>query len=258
MKRKLHASGSTRSGLTADPTLLAALEAHRSIRRYKPEPISPEHVQRMMRAAQRVSTGGAGQLYSLVRVTDRELRARLAGMMGGQAHVASAAEFFIACLDTHRLRRLLEHRGLLPGIRPLSLYATADALLALANLATAAEALGYGICYVSSLHRELETLIALLHLPGGVCPLFGLCVGIPDEIPEQSPRLPLEVVFHENRYREPTPDDLDGCYEAMAGAKYAGGWFESLSQYFTEGQEYEARELFWRRALEHQGLQVEL
>ena len=88
MRRKLQASASTRSGLTSDPTLLAALEAHRSIRHYKPEPIPPEHVQRMMQAAQRVSTGGAGQLYSIVRVTDRDLRARLAEMMGEQAHVA--------------------------------------------------------------------------------------------------------------------------------------------------------------------------
>ena len=258
MKGKRHASRSQRSELAVDPTLLTALESHRSIRRYKPEPIPPEHVQRMMRAAQRVSTGGAGQLYSLVRVTDRELRIQLAERMGGQAHVATAAEFFVACLDTNRLRRLLEHRGLVVGVRPLSLYATADALLALANLATAAEALGYGICYASSMHRELETVIALLHLPQGVCPLVGLCVGVPDEAPEQSPRLPLTIVFHENHYHELTPDDLDHCYDSMAGAKYAGGWFESLSQHFTEGKEYETRERYWRRALQRQGFEVTL
>jgi nitroreductase len=190
-----------------------------------------------------------------VRVTERQLRGRLAGMTG-QAHVASAAEFFVACLDTYRLRRLLEQRGLSPGVRPLSLYATTDALLALANLATAAEALGYGICYVGSLQRELEMLIALLHLPESVCPLLGLCVGVADEWPEPSPRLPAEVVFHENRYREPTAEDLENCYDTMAGATYAGGWFNSLSQYFMAGQEYEAREICWRRALESQGFRV--
>jgi nitroreductase len=241
--------------MMTEPNLLRVLEAHRSIRRYKPEPIPREHIQRMMAAAQRASTGGTGQLYSLVRVTERELRERLAEMTG-QAHVTSAAEFFIACLDTHRLRRLLEQRGLSPGVRPLSLYATTDALLALANLATAAEALGYGICYVGSLQRELQALIALLHLPEGVCPLLGLCVGVADESPEPSPRLPADVVFHENRYHEPTAEDLEHCYEAMAGATYAGGWFNSLSQYFMAGQEYEAREKHWQSALARQGFKA--
>lgn len=241
--------------MMTEPNLLRVLEAHRSIRRYKPEPIPREHIQRMMAAAQRASTGGTGQLYSLVRVTERQLRERLAGMTG-QAHVASAAEFFVACLDTYRLRRLLEQRGLSPGVRPLSLYATTDALLALANLATAAEVLGYGICYVGSLQNESDQLIALLHLPESVCPLLGLCVGIPDESPEQTPRLPVDVVFHENRYRETTPEDLDRCYDAMAGATYADGWFNALRQYFMAGQEYEAREVCWRRTLESQGFRV--
>ena len=241
--------------MMAELNLLRVLEAHRSIRRYRPEPIPPEHVRQLMHAAQRASTGGAGQLYSIVRVTDRESRGRLAEMTG-QAHVASAAEFFLACLDTHRLRRLLEQRGLSPGVRPLSLYATTDALLALANLATAAEALGYGICYVGSLQRELETLIALLHLPESVCPLLGLCVGVADEWPEPSPRLPADVVFHENHYHEPTAEDLEHCYEAMAGATYAGGWFNALRQYFMAGQEYEVREKHWQSALARQGFQV--
>jgi nitroreductase len=243
--------------MMTEPNLLRVLEAHRSIRRYKPEPIPREHIQRMMAAAQRASTGGTGQLYSLVRVTERELRERLAEMTG-QAHVTSAAEFFIACLDTHRLRRLLEQRGLSPGVRPLSLYATTDALLALANLATAAEALGYGICYVGSLQRELQALIARLHLPEGVCPLLGLCVGVADEWPEPSPRLPADVVFHENRYHEPTAEDLENCCAAMAGATYAGGWFNALSQYFTAGQEYETRERHWQAALTRQGFRVSM
>jgi FMN reductase (NADPH) len=51
--------------MMTEPNLLRVLEAHRSIRRYKPEPIPPEHIRRMMASAQRASTGGAGQLYSL-------------------------------------------------------------------------------------------------------------------------------------------------------------------------------------------------
>lgn len=231
---------------------LHVFETHRSIRHFKPEPIPPVDLQRMLAAAVRASTGGSGQLYSFIRVTDTELRRRLADETA-QPQIAGAAEFFIACLDVHRLQQLLEHRGVSVGVRSLTLYATTDALLALANLATAAEALGYGICYIGSLQRRIGEVIKLLRLPQGVCPLLGLCVGVPDEAPPLAPRLPVEMMFHENHYREPTPADLEQCYEAMAPATYAGGWFNSLSQNFTAGQEYEQRELFWRRALAQQG-----
>jgi hypothetical protein len=68
--------------------------------------------------------------------------------------------------------------------------------------------------------------------------------------------LPADIVFHENRYHEPTAEDLEHCYEAMAGATYAGGWFNSLSQYFMAGQEYEAREKHWQSALARQGFKA--
>lgn len=242
-------------GMLVDPTTLSALEAHRSIRRYKPEPIPAVDVQRMMAAAIRASSGGSGQLYSIIRVTDSTLRQRLAKAVS-QPHIEQAAEFFVACLDVHRLQHLLEHRGVSVGTRSLTLYATIDLLLAVANLATAAEALGYGICYIGSLQRVLDQIIELLQLPKGVCPLLGLCVGIPDESPELTPRLPLEIIFHENHYDEPAAADIEQCYAAMAAATYAGGWFNTLSQYFTAGQEYEIREVLWRRALVQQGFQV--
>jgi FMN reductase (NADPH) len=239
--------------MDSDNVSLRALEGHRSIRHYADTPIPPADLERMMRVAQRASSAGLGQLFSVIRVTDRDLRRKLADATR-QAHVAEAAEFFVACLDVRRLRRLLEHRGLEPGTSPLVLYATTDALLALANMATAAEALGYGICYVGSLQRVLGDVIALLGLPAGVCPLLGLCLGVPAETPELSPRLPLEVVFHENQYRDLTPDELEGCYTAMAAATYGGGWFNSLQQHFTSGQEYDRREQLWRLALAKQGL----
>lgn len=244
-------------GMTFDATCLRALETHRSIRHFKPEPIPPRDLQRMMAAAVRASTGGSGQLYSFVRLSDIRLRQHIAEALA-QRSVAEAPEFFVTCLDVFRLQRLLEFRELDVGKPRQILYAIIDAVLATANLATAAEALGYGICYIGSIQRVLDEVIDLLQLPEGVCPLLGLCVGYPDESPGLSPRLPVKFLFHENRYREPTADDLEQCYEAMASVTYAGGWFNSLSQSFTTGQEYEQRQAHWRRALVRQGFQVTL
>ena len=56
-------------------TLLAK---HRSIRKFRSEPIAPEVLQDMLEAASRASTCGNMQLYSLIVTQSRELREALA------------------------------------------------------------------------------------------------------------------------------------------------------------------------------------
>lgn len=231
---------------------LRTLEAHRSVREYRPDPVPPADLRHMMTVAARASTGGSGQLYSIVRVADRSLREQIATSVG-QEHIAAAAEFFVTCLDTNRLRQLLHARGEVVEQPALTLYATTDALLATANLATAAELLGYGICYIGAIQRVLENLIEILGLPAGVCPLVGMCIGVPASRPKLSPRLPIEVLFHENQYRELTANEVQRCFDAMATVTYDGGWPNVLRNSFTPGGEYEAREQHWRSALLRQG-----
>jgi nitroreductase len=42
----------------------------------------------------------------------------------------------------------------------------------------------------------------LLELPKGVYPVFGLCLGYPDQNPEVNPRLPLSVIVKAEVYNE--------------------------------------------------------
>ena len=51
--------------------ILETLESHRSIRNFKPDPIPPEDVAKLMLLAQRASSGGMAQVYSVIRVTAR-------------------------------------------------------------------------------------------------------------------------------------------------------------------------------------------
>lgn len=237
-----------------EPNLLESIESHRSIRRYRPEPIPSENVQRMQRAAQKASSGGAAQFYSFIRVTDPKLRQRISEWTG-QPFVGSAAEFFIACADFHRMRLLLQSRGEELSMPPIIslIYGTMDAVLAASNLATAAEAMGYGICFIGAIQRVMDVLIDELLLPEGVFPVVGLCVGIPDEEPPSSPRLPTDLVFHQNVYRKLTEEDLSHCFDAMAAVRHFGGWFNYLTHFFTKGREFERREGLWRKTLNRQG-----
>ena len=78
------------------------------------------------------------------------------------------------------------------------------------SLATATRPDSYGICFIGGLRNDLPAVDELLELPDDVFPLFGLCVGVPAELPEQHParpvrrpRLPVDGVLFDGRY----PDD---------------------------------------------------
>ena len=80
------------------------------------------------------------------------------------------------------------------------MVALIDTALAAQNAALAAESMGLGICYIGGIRNDLEQVCEILETPKRVIPLFGLAVGYPAKISGQRPRLPLEHIYHENRY----------------------------------------------------------
>jgi nitroreductase/FMN reductase [NAD(P)H] len=77
-----------------------------------------------------------------------------------------------------------------------------DAALVMMSFIRAAEAVGLGACPVSHVRNHPHELARLLALPDGVFPVAGLCVGYPAEPGRITPRLPLEVTVHVDRYDE--------------------------------------------------------
>ena len=80
--------------------------AHSSVRAFTNEPVTAELRTQILDAARAASTSCALQVTSIIRVTDPALRARIAELSGGQAHVAAAPEFWVFCADYHRLQLL--------------------------------------------------------------------------------------------------------------------------------------------------------
>ena len=235
---------------------LSLIDHHRTIRAFRDEAMPAEHLQLIIDAARKAPTDATAQMYSFIRITNPDLRKRMAELAGGQAHIVKASEFFVVCADVHRIARMLEHRGEKMGNWPRVAihFAVADATLAAQNMVIAAESLGYGICYIGGILNGIDVIAHELKLPTGVLPAFGLCIGVPDEHPNRRPRVPEHLVVMENEYIEPSADDIDAAYKSMAPITRAGDWFVILQRYFATGGVMEQRDVLYRATLQKQGL----
>ena len=236
-----------------DPCL-EPFDRHRTVRKFKPEPLRPGDLEQIIWAAQRAPTDATAQMYSFVRLSDPNLRAEIAEITNNP-HIASASEAFIVLADVHRLRCILELRGYEYADWPAASvhFAIGDAVLAGQNMLIAAEMLGYAGCWIGGVLTALERIVEVLELPVGVIPFSGLVIGVPDEHPAQRPRIQPELVLHENTYRQPSESELEMALERMAPITARGDWAQSLSRYFAKGGTMEAREVVLRRVLEQQG-----
>src|SRR5882724_10615565 len=127
---------------SSDPNkVLELIDNHRTIRAFRDESMPPEHLQLIIEAARKAPTDATAQMYSFIRITNIDIRKRMAELAGGQAHIVRASEFFVVCADVHRIARMLEHRGEKMGNWPRVAihFAIADATLAAQNMVIAAE-----------------------------------------------------------------------------------------------------------------------
>jgi len=231
------------------------LAPHRSIRAFRPEPLAEGMSERLVMEVQRAPSDATGQMYSFVRVVDRGLREHVSALSGHQRHIVEAAEFLVVCADLHRLARVLGHRGRKPGRYPAAglHFAVVDAALAGQRLIDAAEAVGLGTVCIGGILDGIEELVTLLALPAGVLPIFGLCVGWPDEEPTERPRLAVTSVLHTDGYREQATEAIEQDLTVMAATTRSRDWARVLARYFAEGGIMEQREVALRRVLERQG-----
>lgn len=194
------------------------LRNHRSIRKYKDIDVPEAHLEEIIRAAQAAPTSSNIQAYSVVAVRNPQSRRQFAELAGNQRHIEECPVFLVWCADLNKIRfaiRLHEDKELHQNTE-LFLLATIDATLAAQNAVIAAESLGYGTVYIGGIRNNPQRATELLKLPRYVYPVFGLCVGVPDQEPDLRPRLPLSAVYHQETYREDhLVDDIKAYDETM-------------------------------------------
>lgn len=199
-----------------------AIAERRDIRRFRPDPVPDETLERILQAAHKAPSVGLMQPWRFVIV--RDLQTRMAVRSLAQRERLRQADRFderarhfldqkiegvveaplgvCVCCDHGNPDVEVLGRGTIPET---DVYSTACAIQ---NLWLAARAEGLGVGWVS-FYRP-EDMSALLGMPERVDAIAYLCVGWPDERPVRpgleaagwSSRLPLEAVVMEERWEE--------------------------------------------------------
>jgi FMN reductase (NADPH) len=203
--------------------VIELLQRHRSIRKFAPDPVSPEQIKAIVSSAQRASSSSNVQAYSIIGVTDAAMKDELA-VLSGNKYVAECPLFLVWCGDLYRLRQACAKRGveMVSGTLENFLVATIDAALAAQNAAVAAESMGLGVVYIGGIRNKSREVTRLLKLPQLVYPVFGMCIGRPDQDPGLKPRLGMDVVYHENTYSDASYEEGIDAYD------------ETMRQYYRE------------------------
>jgi FMN reductase [NAD(P)H] len=205
---ELHGDGTMSPDVTAPDVsrvadrVLEVLSGHASCRAYRGDPVPEEAVERIVAAAQRAATSSNLQMWSAVVVRDGERREHLARLCGDQRHIREAPVFIAWCADRSRLDRAAELLGYRQDTDHLEsfLVAAIDTAIAMQNAVVAAEAMGYGTCYIGGLRNDTAAVVKLLELPHRTFPIAGMTIGRPARTGTIRPRLDLSAVLHWERY----------------------------------------------------------
>lgn len=190
------------------------LRHHRSIRAFTAQALTDEQRSAIVAAAQSASSSSFLQCSSIIRITDPAMRQTLAHYAGEQGYVAQAAEFWVFCADFYRHLQIFPQAE--TGLAEQLLLGCVDTAIMAQNALIAAESLGLGGVFIGGIRNNIADVTTLLKLPKLVLPLFGLCLGYPDADPQLKPRLPAELVMHENTYQPLDREKLDAYDRQLA------------------------------------------
>jgi FMN reductase (NADPH) len=220
------------------------LRNHTSIRKYKEEEIPEKTLKNLIITAQHAASSSFVQAYSVIRIQDPKKIDEIATLSNNEPQMKSAPVVLLFCADIKRLEHACRMNGV--DIKHDNvenfIVSVVDTALFAQNFVVAAEAQGYGICYIGGVRNNPEKISEIVGLPDKVFPVFGMTVGVPDENQYVKPRLPVEAVLHENTYNEDKYEELIPNYDQVMSEYYQKRltnnknttWSISMSKFFQE------------------------
>ena len=208
-------------------SLIETIHRHRSIRKYKSDPIPDDLLTRILEAGIRASSSGNMQTYSIIVARDSVLREQLNKAHFEQNMVLEAPILLTFCADFHRMRQWLRISHAPDNFDNFMSFmiAAIDAILVSQNVALAAESEGLGICYLGSTFSNCDQIGRILELPDNVVPVVGFTIGYPNEDPAPRDRLPLDGLVHYETYHDYSDERIAEIYRE----REVKGWERYMS-----------------------------
>lgn len=206
----------------SDPEIAAvyrAIAERRDMRHFRPDPVDPALLQRLLWAAHHAPSVGFMQPWRFIRVTDRALREQMHALVETERQATAqalgerqddfmrlkveglldAGEVVVVALADEREKHIF-------GRRTLPEMDLASVACAIQNMWLAARAEGIGLGWVS-IFDPLE-LARLLGMPAGARPVAILCIGHVEafyprpmlEMEQWAERMPIDSVMAENSW----------------------------------------------------------
>lgn len=226
---------------------------HRVTRRYSPRPLDQALVRLICACALSAPSKSDLQQRDILVIDDAAIRHDIAAMIRDMPRVGQAPVLLVFLANGRRLPQIAELREKpFPNNHfDLVFNAATDAAIALATAVTAAEAMGLGTCPISVIRDHAPRISELLGLPDRIIPFAGLCLGWPADDGRMSPRLPLAMTVHRNRFEEHDAPGMIEAYdrrrEALApyraqrdtslwGQAAEYGWSEEKARHYAQPQ----------------------
>jgi len=220
------------------------IQSHRSIRKFTEEPIPDDILKDIVTSAQWAPSSHNVQAYSIIVVKNQDTKRRLSELCGSQKWIETCPVFLVFCADFYRLKLTCEMHGTNFEIHEVEnlLVGAVDTALAAQNALLTARSYGLGGVMIGGIRNNPKVVAELLRLPRLTIPVMGMCLGYPAEDPGQKPRLPQELVVHEETYKADHMIAGLKRYEAVSAdyyirrtnGKQTSGWTKQMAEHLSQ------------------------
>lgn len=195
-----------------------AILARRSIRKFRPDPISEELVTELLEAARWAPSGTNHQPWRFVVVRNPEVKAQIRQAAFNQKPLTEAPVVLVCCADLtpyakdtrKRIEELVEAGALEPSsletypglkqsadpeaLKKIAPHAMLNVAIAMEHIALRAVSLGLGTCWIQLM--KAREIAKILGLPDTMIITGLMPVGVPDQAPAPRPRFPLADIIY--------------------------------------------------------------
>lgn len=213
--------------------IIKSLYERKSVRVFEERPIPEECVTAILQSAMEAPTAGNQQLYTILNITDQEMKEKLAVSCDNQPFIAKAQLVLVFCADCQKWQDVFAEGGAeprKPGVGDLMLAVT-DTMIAAQNAVVAAESFGIGSCYIGDIMEKCEYHRELFNLPEYVFPAGMLVFGYPTEQQKERKkpqRCRLEDIVHENVYQRKEGEELRTMFDKETKTRSFEDWSQAF------------------------------